>query len=368
MATGAVLLGSTNAADYRSIDPFTDATGAERGYALITAIDAKRVGIEGGGTIDGRGVALKAAEGNFTVRPFLVRWVRCAGVVVHDVQLLNGGAWTMHFFQSKNGDINNVTIRSHGLPNNDGIDIDSSEAIRVSGCDIDTGDDALCLKTTSTQPCRDINITACKLASRCAAIKLGTESLGDFENIRVTNCRVHDTRLGGIKLFSVDGAQLHDVTISGITMDRVAVPIMVRLGARLKTFQAGDTKRPPGALRDVTIENIHATSAQQIGILISGIPGHPVEALTLEDIDIQLAGGGQQANGQDPPEKEAAYPEINMFGSGLPACGMFARHVEGLTQHNIKFTTTTPDPRPLVVFQDVTESTSNKSPTPAARQ
>jgi polygalacturonase len=365
LAVDAVLLGSTNAADYRSIDPFTDATGAERGYALITAVDAKRVGIEGGGVIDGQGAALKTAQGKFLVRPFLIRWVRCVEVAVRDVQLRNSGAWTMHFFQSKNDTVEHVTIRSRGLPNNDGIDIDSSEDVRVSDCDIDTGDDALCLKTTSLQPCRNVNITGCKLASRCAAIKLGTESLGDFEDIRVGLCQIHDTRLGGIKLCSVDGAQLHDVVISDITMDGVVVPIMVRLGARLKTFQPGDSKRPPGELSGVTIKNIRATDAQQVGILISGIPGHPVEALTLENINLQLAGGGERNDKVNIPEKENAYPEINMFGSKLPAYGMFARHVAGLIQRNVEFSTKTPDGRPPVVLEDVTENKAGGSPTPA---
>ncbi|MBC8097732.1 MAG: glycoside hydrolase family 28 protein, partial [Akkermansiaceae bacterium] len=64
LESDAALLGSTNAADYRNLDPFTDGTGAKLGYALITAVAARRVGIEGAGTIDGRGAALKAAQGN----------------------------------------------------------------------------------------------------------------------------------------------------------------------------------------------------------------------------------------------------------------------------------------------------------------
>jgi polygalacturonase len=360
-APDAVLLGSTRAADYRTIDPFIDGTGAERGYALITAVDAKQVGIEGG-VIDGQGAALKATQSKFDVRPFLIRWVRCTDVVIRDVQLRNGGAWTMHFFQSKNVTAERVTIRSRGLSNNDGMDIDSSEDVRVRDCDIDTGDDAICLKTTSSRPCRNVTVTGCKLTSRCAAIKFGTESLGDFEHIQIDHCQIRDTRLGGIKLFSVDGAELHDVVISEISMEGVAVPIMIRLGARLKTFQPGDHPRPPGTLRDVTLKNIRATAAQQIGILISGIPGHPVEALTLEHIQLQLAGDAQENEKVVIPEKEDAYPEITLFGSKLPAYGLFARHVVGLTLKDVGFTTETPDVRPAMVFQDVTKSKTDDSP------
>ncbi|HEX2854825.1 MAG TPA: glycoside hydrolase family 28 protein [Opitutaceae bacterium] len=353
LAADAVLLGSTVAGHYRNLDPFADGTGAPLGDALIVAVDAKRVGIEGAGAIDGQGAALKAAQGTYTVRPFLIRWVRCTGVTVRDVQLRNSGAWTMHFFQSKNAVVERVAIRSRGLANNDGIDIDSSEDVRVSDCDIDTGDDAICLKATSAQPTRNITVAGCKLASHCAAIKFGTESLGDFEHIRIERCEVRDTRLGGIKLFSVDGAHLRDVVISDITMHEVTVPIMVRLGARLKTFRTGDTKKPVGSLRDVTIKNVRATNARQIGMLISGIPDHPVESLALENIELQMAGGQTVHEPVALAENEKAYPEIRMFGPAMPASGIYARHVRGVVFKNVRTTVAVPDARPSRVFVDV---------------
>lgn len=353
LAREASLLGSTNAADYRNLDPFTDGTGSPLGYALITAVDATRVGIEGAGVIDGRGALLKAAQSNYTIRPFLVRWVRCQNVTVRDVQLRNSGAWTMHFFQTTNAVAEGLTIRSRGLSNNDGIDIDSSENVRVRGCDIDTGDDSICLKATSASGCRDITVTGCQLTSSCAAIKFGTESLGDFERVRISDCQIRNTRLGGIKLFSVDGAHLRDVVISDITMDDVTVPVMMRLGARLRTFRPGDVKKPPGALRDVTIRNVRATNARQIGMLISGVPGHSIEAVTFENIDLQMVGGESKHEAVSLRENEGAYPEIRMFGPVMPAHGLYARHVNGVTFRNVRTTVANPDARPAVEFVDV---------------
>jgi polygalacturonase len=52
---GAVLLGSTNPADYRNVDPFKDGLGAEVGFALLAAVDVRNVGIAGRGEINGRG-------------------------------------------------------------------------------------------------------------------------------------------------------------------------------------------------------------------------------------------------------------------------------------------------------------------------
>jgi polygalacturonase len=285
-----------------------------------------------------------------------MRWLRCTDVTVRDIHLTNPGAWTLNFFQTRGATIERVTIRTRetGVANNDGIDLDSCENVRIRDCDIDSGDDALCLKATSPRPCRDIAASGCQLSTKCNAIKLGTESLGDFEKISVTDCHIRNTGMAGIALYCVDGAQLHDVTIAGITMDGVAVPISLRLGARLKTFRAGDAPKPPGTLRDITIKDVRAAGVRQIGLLINGIPGHPVEDLRLENIAIEVPGGGTAAQAQVQfPEKEAAYPEYSMFGRVMPASGLYLRHVRGVSFKNVRTFAAQPDFRPAAVFVDV---------------
>jgi len=357
LADQAVLLGSHNAADYQNLDPFVGGDNkGTLGYALVTAVGASHVGIEGTGVIDGQGKALKAAQAKFTVRPFLVRWEHCTDVIVKDVQLTDPGAWTMQFFQCNKVVAENVNIRSAAshLINNDGIDIDSCEHVQVADCDIDSGDDAICLKATSPQPCGDITVTGCTLKTQCNGIKLGTESLGDFSRIQASHCHLRDIGLAGIALYSVDGAQLHDVTITDVDMEGVAVPISVRLGARLKTFRPGDRPRPIGSLSDITLENIHAVGARQIGMLINGIPDHPVQALHLKNIDITLVGGGNVKDADVKlPEKEAAYPEMSMFGKIMPAFGVYLRHVNGVTCDHVILSVTGPDARPAVDLVDV---------------
>ena len=52
---GARILGSTDIEDYRNLDPFTEGLGIDVGWALIVAVDAKHIGVEGEGAIDGQG-------------------------------------------------------------------------------------------------------------------------------------------------------------------------------------------------------------------------------------------------------------------------------------------------------------------------
>jgi polygalacturonase len=359
---GATLLGSTNAGDYRNLDPFIDGSGNPMGHALIVALDADHVGIEGSGTIDGQSPKLKAAEKRYTMRPFLIRWVRCTNVTVRDIHLTNPGAWTLDFFQTKDAVVEGVTIRSRGLgmQNNDGIDLDSSENVRVRKCDIESGDDALVIKATSaTKPSRDIVATDCKLSSRTNAIKLGTESIGGFEKISVSNCQIVNTKMAGIGLYTVDGGDLHDVTISDVTMDGVGAGISIRLGSRLKSFRQGDqAKAEPGKLSDVTIKNVTARNIGLIGMIINGIPGHPVEDVTMENIQMELPGGGTAADAKRQlPEKASAYPEFDMFGNTTPAYGLYARHVRGIKLENVGMKLLKPDARPATVLIDVQDMT-----------
>ena len=102
-------------------------------------------------------------------------------------------------------------------------------------------------------------------------------------------------------------------------MDGVSVPISIRLGARLKTFRAGDQPRPPGVLRDITIKNLRVTGARQIGLLINGIPGHPVKNLTLKNIQIELAGGGSLADaGFNWPKNRRPIPNTTCSAKSCP--------------------------------------------------
>jgi hypothetical protein len=354
LAKNAFILGSTNVEDYRNLDPFQSGSDGkeEMGYALIIGKEAKRVGLAGPGTIDGRGADLKKAGGRYNRRPFLVRWVNCDGVSVHDVKLIGPGAWTMNFFHSQNVTVDHVTIRSWGLPNNDGIDLDSSHAVQINDCDIDSGDDSICLKATSPVSCHDIRVQGCTLRSGEGALKFGTESMGDFEDVAVSNCKILGAT-GGIKVFSVDGAHLRNIRISDITMEKCRLPVMIRLGARLKTFRPDEAPLPIGTIDGVEIKNMVAKEFAGIGFLVSGIPGHPVTNLTLENIRLELPGRGAGVDLKSIlPEKESAYPEINMFGDKLPASGGYFRHVAKVSIDGLVLSLAQPDARPVLACVD----------------
>jgi polygalacturonase len=349
---GAVLLGSTRLDDYpvlRDAIPSYTSNYTER--SLIRADGVSDVAIRGAGAIDGNGPAF---AGPYKVRPYLMRFIGCRGVRVEGITLQNSAMWVQHYLDCEDILIDGIRVRSRRQSvNNDGIDIDSCRRVRIANCDIDCGDDAIVLKATTARPCRDVVVTNCVLSTLCNAFKLGTESNGGFDNIVFTNSAIYNTRLAGIALEMVDGGSLHRVGISNIVMRETACPIFLRLGNRARPVAEPDPRPGMGSFSGVTIRGVNAEAMTSVISSITGLPGHPIEDVLLEDIRLAVAGGGAAfAEDRQVPELPEAYPEGSMFGA-LPAYGLYCRHVRGLSLNRVAFRTATPDARPALTAEDV---------------
>jgi hypothetical protein len=132
------------------------------------------------------------------------------------------------------------------------------------------------------------------------------------------------------------------------------------LGSRLNVFRKGqDTKQPTGSFENVIIRNVKAKASDSAqlkppsGILITGVPGHYITNLTLENIEIELLGTGTAENSRHVvPEAIDQYPEVKTFGPTIPAYGVWARHVKGLKLKNITFRIKNNDLRPVFICDD----------------
>lgn len=100
------------------------------------------------------------------------------------------------------------------------------------------------------------------------------------------------------------------------------------------------------------IDNVRATGAF-LTSSITGIPGSYVEDVSLSNIRIDTEEGGKQDwVDHKIPEQITSYPEARMFGR-LSSYGFYCRHVNGLKMDNLQITTSRPDERPAMHFEDV---------------
>jgi polygalacturonase len=400
VSPAAKLLGSTKRSDY----------GTVRASALLIAENQHHISISGGGTIDGRGREVvadvdrmlkegtlqdpqwqtanpwgqkRSAEFN---RPHLLTFKNCDQVTIKDVLFKDAACWVQTYSECTNLTIKNIRVKSTAYYNNDGIDIADCRNVKVTGCNVDADDDGICLKSHNPNTfCDSIEISDCIIRSSASALKFGTASHGGFKHVRVSNIQIYNTYRSAIALESVDGGILEDVVIDGVKAVNTGNAIFIRLGHR-------KTDAPIGKVRNIRISNVKVevpTGKPDKGYemegpvvqyphnvfpaSITGLPGHPVENVTLENIKITYEGGADKKVahfGLDSlpkvPENAGDYPEFSMFGE-LPCWGLYVRHATGISLKNVKLEYKKADFRPAVIFDDVQKLQAQALQVPTAQ-
>ena len=379
LEAGAVILGSTDVAQYTpkaGPDPKAD---AGQGH-LLYARDVENVAVVGPGKIDGQGRSFWTATNrkpvadsdkwsdarhldykpNARISP-MVELVNCTNLRLESIELTGSSGWTLRPINCTRVFIQGITIRNPAIgPNTDGIDLTGCQHVVISDCLIDTGDDAICLK--SENPYGDlprlslnIAITNCIITSSTNGFKIGTATQGGFENITFSNSTIVSSdpdiaarMVAGIAIEVVDGGWIDGLVISGIQIQDARAPLLIRRGNRANPFPTGKA-----GLRGILIDGVQATGAI-LTSSITGLPGMEVENVRLSNIHIDtVMPGKKEWLRTSVPEVPGAYPQSRMFG-WLPASGLYCRHVRGLSLRDVSFTAPAEEWRNTMIFDDVT--------------
>ncbi|WP_211309794.1 glycoside hydrolase family 28 protein [Mucilaginibacter yixingensis] len=345
--------------------------------SLIWGENLHDVSILGPGLLWGKGLERTNRINKMTDETFMnpnktIALYKCHNVILRDFSILHGGWFGILATATDNLTIDNLKMDT----NRDGMDVDCCWNVRISNCSVNSPeDDGICLKSSyglnTGRATENVTITNCQVSGYdegsfldgtfkrtidygadgpTGRIKFGTESNGGFKNITISNCVFSYCR--GLALETSDGALLEDVTINNITMrDITNSPIFVRLNGRMRA-PATDTV---GALRRVIISNVVCYNADpRQGALISGIPGHDINDLTLSNIRIYFKGGGTAEQAKIVvPELEKEYPEPGRFKE-TPSYGFFVRHVNDLKMKDIEVHYMNTDQRPAFMFDSIT--------------
>lgn len=379
LEAGCILLGSTAIDDY-TYNSGPAQWGDANGHHLIHARKAEDVTLCGPGVIDGQGeafyhrinrppvppedfwkdcTAFNYAPAQHRPSPML-EFAECRNVRISGVTLRNSPGWMLRPIACETVVIDGVRIRNpYYGSNTDGIDITASRNVLVSNCDIQVGDDAICLKSENPYgdllPTKNITVTNCVISTECNAFKMGTATHGAFENIVFSNSVIYNEDnsplnervISGICVEMVDGGCVDGVTVSNIRMKNVRTPIFVRMGNR--------TVRSGSFLRNVLIEGVDAAGAVLTNS-ITGAGGLRPSDITISHCRLRTVEEGKADwTNRAIPEVSSKYPEARMMGR-LPAYGFYIRHADRVRLRDLELITDKPDERPAVVCDDVEDA------------
>ncbi len=217
----------------------------------------------------------------------------CKNILLEGISIVDSPNWSCHIQWSQNVRVDGIKITSslkNGV-NSDGLDIDGCKNVIISNCIIQTGDDAICLKTTKqgtrSESCEDILIDNCILSSTSCALKIGTESQSDFRRISFTNCTISESNRG-IGIIVRDGGTVSDVNFSNIMMDLKRKPIF--WWGNGEAFHFNVFKRNPdsrlGKIENVTLNNIRGTVEGTSSILGLGEGNNTISNISIQNINL----------------------------------------------------------------------------------
>lgn len=225
--TGATILFSTDPKDYLPV-VHTRYEGSELyNYSpLIYAYKQENIAITGNGILDGQGSdenwwgwvrggkdgkekakALQNEPGSiprllelmgkgvptterifgegYYVRQSFVQPYLCKNILIEDVTIKNPPMWMLHPVLSENITIRRVKLFSQGAPNGDGCDPEACKDILIEGCEFNTGDDCIAIKSGRNRqgydagiPTENVIIRHCKMLDGHGGVVIGSETSG----------------------------------------------------------------------------------------------------------------------------------------------------------------------------------------------
>ncbi len=259
---------------------------------LIVARGQENITLTGEGTIlgIGEGPLGRLADRSDAIMPAfragLVLFEDCQKITVSKLRFELSDTWTLTFRFCEDVVVEEVTIRNEYYhTNSDGIDPVSSRRVRIRHCDIIAGDDCVVIKTADGRPSEDIEVSHCTLETIATALKLGTESTGDFRNIEFRDCSIRRTTVG-IGIYIKDGGKVENVRFRRIhienyrpegrsTVEGAIFPIFMDIERR-------HADSPVGIIRNILLEDISIRSG--FGVLLQGMPESPLRDIHIRNL------------------------------------------------------------------------------------
>jgi polygalacturonase len=318
---------------------------------VINGENLKNVTMLGGGKIDGGGLVYPRGDYDRPRPGRGIRFFKCSNIVVRNLSVYNIPNFAVDFYSSKDIVVDSLIIRGRGFFNlhgsADGLDIEGCSNVSIANCDIEVGDDALCIKASTEDPqypCNNIRIKKCVLASTCNAFKIGTGTLADIYDIIAEDIIINKHSnpgvgnpvptgdcISAIAIESNDRHRVYNVICRNFTINNCYNPIYFDLQNR-------KNNNPPGVmgkLDNILLENINCIKSVSQPIIFNWQcdGANKMKDITFKNVIIHNFGTEAGANLTC---MDGNYPDANKNGIAN-SYGIWARGLDGLKLIDCKF-------------------------------
>ena len=357
---------------------------------LIYAYQAKDIAITGKGTIDGGGSnetwwpwcgnvrfgmkeggiaqnqgararLLKQAEDGVPMderrygptdglRPQMVNFNQCEGILIENVTLLRSPFWVLHPLLSKDITVRGVHVINNG-PNGDGCDPESCDRVLIENCFFNTGDDCIAIKSGRNNdgreggqgkfagtPSKNIIIRNCKFNNGHGGVVIGSEISGGCQNVFAENCEMDSPNLDRvlrIKTNSCRGGIIENINMRNVTVGQCGEAVL-KVNTDYEPREVCCRGYYP-VVRDVLMENVTCQKSKY-GVMIVGYQD-PKLAYTVNNITVrncQFNGVYNKPIHQIGLAQDVTYENLMINGSLVLQQMPYKHYSEWLTYSEMK--------------------------------
>ena len=222
------------------------------------------------------------------LRPQLINFNQCEGILVENVTLLRSPFWVLHPLQSTDITIRRVKMINNG-PNGDGCDPESCNRVLIEDCFFNTGDDCIAIKSGRNRdgrsrniPSQNIIVRRCEMRNGHGGVVIGSEISGGARNIFAHDCVMDSPQLERvlrIKTNSCRGGVIENICMKDIKVG-VCKEAVLKINLDYEHNEICERGHYP-TVRNIYMENV-TSKHSKYGVQIIGLD----EGTYVENIEV----------------------------------------------------------------------------------
>ena len=280
------------------------------------------------------------------LRPQLINFNLCNGILIEGVTLLRSPFWVIHPLLSTDITVRGVHINNDG-PNGDGCDPESCDRVLIENCFFNTGDDCIAIKSGRNndgreggqgryagRPSKNIIIRNCEMQNGHGGVVVGSEIAGGCQNVFAENCKMDSPNLDRvlrIKTNSCRGGIIENINMRNITVGQCGEAVL-KINTDYEPREVCCRGFNP-TVRNVWMENVTCQKSKY-GVMIVGMP----DACQVYDVDVKDCSFNGVAAGNSMTGQYRDIRFDNLFINGSLALQQkpYKRYSEWMTYSEMK--------------------------------